>query len=191
MKKNKILLIILSLFIIIWTTYASWQAWGWVKWIWETDQSNRFTDYSNNTLDYWIWYYLDTYTWLKWAAQDSWNYLQWATNTSYTEPTWNWSSYTYPSWRISSDYPAFKYCTDLWDWWRLPTKREIFSIITDVKPSWMSHCTALPFLLSSNNYWSSTVNARLTSYAWYGEFLSGTISNTTKKFNAMVLCIHD
>ena len=191
-KSKKIIFIFISLSVMIWATYAAttWKAWWWVKWIAENDQSTRFTDFTTNTSDYGTWYYLDTYTNLKWAAQDSWTGLVWSTNSSYTEPTWNWTSYTYPSWRTDTDYPAFKHCTDKWSGWRLPTKRELFSIMTDKKPDWMSYYTALPSITNSG-YWSSTTYDANTAGAWYGNFNGGYTYYYNKTNTNRILCIHD
>ena len=202
---KKILLLLLWILIIATTTYA-WKAWGWVKWIWEVDQSNRFTDYSTNTSDYGTWYYLDTYTWLKWQAQ-TWPYwLKWASGSTdswdsnyyanYEEPVWNWSSYTYnpPSWWVDTDYQAFKYCEWIWDHhWRLPTKNELFSIVIDVNSQKNSSgkYTQLPSITQSY-YWSSTAYANFSSYAWYGYFNYGTVGyNNKTSTDKYTICVHD
>ena len=196
MKKiTKILLLLLWILIISWTTYSTWQAWGWVNWIAKDEveqKANRFTDLSLNTADYWIWYYLDTYTWLKWAAQDSAANLRWALNRGYTEPTWNWTNYIYPTGNSESDYPAFVYCDDLWWWnnWRLPSRKELSSIITDAIPFWMTYYTALPSILQ-DEYWSSTSSNINSDRTWRGRFHEGYMLDNNKDDSKYALCIHD
>ncbi len=203
---KKILLLLLWILIIAGTTYA-WKAWGWVKWIWEVDQSNRFEDHSSDNT-YWTWYYLDTYTQLKWQAQTwpywlkwaSWSTDSWDDNyyANYPEPVWDWSSYTYnpPSWWVDTDYQAFKYCESLWGWnkwWRLPTKKELFSIITDINSeknsSWKY--TQLPSI-TQGGCWSSTASAFYSSNAWYGNFGHGYVYFFVKYYTSIyTICVHD
>jgi len=166
--------------------------------------------YSTKTLDWVAWYYIQSCTNLKWATNKVWSLtttedfsdnpatewqavLQWAVNTdnaTYPEPIWNWTQYIYGAGRTSTDYPAFKYCSDMWAWWRLPTKNELTSLFTIVMPSWMSYYTALP-AISTYNYWSSTVNRNSTTDAWRSYFDYGHMSNGFKTNTNRVICIHD
>ncbi len=204
-KTTKLLLLLIWILIIAGTTYATWKAWGWVKWISETaneQKADRFTDFSWNTVDYWTWYYLDTYTWLKWAAQDSGVSLKWASGsrdswddnyyTYYPEPVWDGSSYTYnpPNLWVDTDYQAHKFCEGLWDGhWRLPTKNEMYSIMTYEKTSGMPYYTALESI-TNYNLWSSTVGASIY-YANGWSFNIGNLNYGQKDRARRVLCIHD
>ena len=218
MKINKkIIFILLGLFLIVWITYASWwKAWGGVKWIGENDQSQRFEAHTWTLLDWVTWYYIDTYTWLKWQAYDSdksWynaiddtgsGDLAWTASSFYIEPTWNGSNYirtyeTTEDWWHSiwstiewddTDYPAFSYCVNLWPGWRLPTKREIFSIMTDSTTNDDWKYTALPSI-TDTLYWSSTDNAGSNYSAWTGYFTTGATVYFSETSKHRVLCIHD
>ena len=124
----------------------------------------------------------------KWQAKPTWT-AQWATNGSYTEPKWNEieKKYDYASlWRTEEDYPAFKHCTDLWSWWRLPTKIELESLIDkDVTTgARANHPWIAPFY-----YWSSTL--RTTTTAWYVMFINGTTNNSSKINPSFIVCIHE
>lgn len=214
MKLNKkILYVFWLLFIFVSVAYASlWKAWWWVKWISENsnDQAiNRFTNYTWDSLD-WVWYYLDTYTWLKWASVGSTYAINWVDSCStssssnnycvkYPEPEWNWTNYIYtlpPYWYQNENFfEAHKYCDNLWNWnwWRLPTKNEFISIMTD-DFIWTSWYTALPSIAWRNGYWSSSVSLNAwnwENFAWYADFTSGRVRNTYKYELKYAICVHD
>ena len=91
---------------------------------------------------------------------------------------------------MSLDF-THKYCESLWEWWRVPTKREFMSIITDIKPSGMDYYTAL-LSISSENYWSSITNIYSNKNAWgvnlnYGRLLGFYKDSETRD----TICIHD
>jgi hypothetical protein len=134
-------------------------------------------------------YYVQSCTWLKWEITSSTTTYEWATNTAYTEPSWDWTNYDYVSeWRVETDYPAFQYCTDKWPEWRLPTRKEMFSIMTDTKlnNNW-NYYTKLE-AITSLYYWSST---SYSAFAWIGYFWTGGLNYNTKTDSLKVLCIHD
>jgi len=135
-------------------------------------------------------YYIQSCTWLKWETMDSQIILQWSKNSIYIEPTWNWINYDYPKWRIETDYPAFKYCTDKWIWWRLPTKKEIFSIMTNVEKNSHNVFTKLESIYT-NHYWSSTVYSNDIQNARFGKFWAGYFIFNKKLSKFHVICIHD
>jgi len=163
MQMNKIIqrfLIVLWIWIVIWFSYV-WAASG-VLWISSTDDTNRFT--WPTTIDL-VSAYTDSYTGLKWEKSPAWWSKTWANANDYCSTLWSW-------------------------WWRLPTKKELFSIMTDTKPSWMSYYTALPSV-STTGYWSSTGHPYTTYYAWYGNFYYGYVDYSHKLNNKSVLCTHD
>jgi hypothetical protein len=137
-------------------------------------------------------YYVQSCTWLKWETTSSAGTYQWATNDAYTEPSWNWTSYDYASeWRVEADYPAFQYCTAKWTWWRLPTKKEILSIMSDTETNnnW-SYYTKLESI-TTENYWSSTFYAFTALRAWNSHFSSNSLGYPFRTDSHQVLCIHD
>jgi hypothetical protein len=168
MKKNKLLLISILLISIISTIYATshWQAWWWVTWIWEPGTTSRFT--WPTTID-WVSAYTDSFTWFNWqATQTSWD-VQW--------DGMNWAA-------------SFTHCTNLWWAWRLPTKEEMFSIMTDREVNWSGRYTKLESI-TDPSYWSSTPSPFDINYAWDGGFWSGTVVTNSKTYHRQVLCIHD
>ena len=211
MKKNKkiIIFILLSVFISISWVFAYnnnwfWLAWNWVKWIWS---SETWTWRYMQVTVWWVSAYLDTFTWLKWEANPTIGSSNpaWSSNTAYPEPVWDGTKYIRTrttisaSWYLTwttiltghTDYPAFALCVSKWAWWRLPTKRELFSIMTASKPTWMTYYTALPSI-TSPRYWSATMDRSNTTGAWYGYFYNGSTDNLTKTFtNSRSICIHD
>lgn len=162
---------------------------------------------SNKTLDGVTGYYIQSCNWLKWEANPTIGSSNpaWSSNTAYPEPVWDGTKYLRTrttisaSWYLTwttiltghTDYPAFALCVSKWAWWRLPTKRELFSIMTVSKPTWMTYYTALPSI-TSNYYWSATMYRDSTTYAWNGYFILGTTSIYTKTdtYNRSI-CIHD
>jgi len=83
----------------------------------------------------------------------------WSIDSYAKEPIWNKTTkkYTYPTWKTSEDYPLFKYCTSF-EWWRVPTKEELYSIRSWVKNINWAY-SILPnitpnYYVSSNIYWN-------------------------------------
>ena len=209
---KKILIGLITILITIWAVSAYypwfWIAWNGIKWIGHSETWKARFIYM--TWSDGIPVYYDTFINKKWATNKVWSLtttedfsdnpatewqavLQWAVNTdnaTYPEPIWNWTQYIYGAGRTSAHYPAFKYCSDMWAWWRLPTKNELTSLFTIVMPSWMSYYTALP-AISTYNYWSSTVNRNSTTDAWRSYFDYGHMSNGFKTNTNRVICIHD
>jgi hypothetical protein len=189
MNKKRIILTIsfTIMTIMFWSVYWVWLSWNWVKWIGESENINRF---NWPALFNGISSYKDTFTWLEWEADDWWLTHQWAVNNTYTEPVWNWSNYDYPIARVEWDYPAFKYCTDKWWLWRLPTRRDFFSIATKEEKNATWYNTLLPSF-TYPQYLSSTEVDFETDRVWYMTYywkLSDFNKNGT---NMRVICVHD
>ena len=107
---------------------------------------------------------------------------QWAKDNLYIEPTWDSDvqKYTYPTWK-AEDYPAFKYCTDLWIWWRLPTLDELRSLAQSNHP-W----------IILDIYWSSTPSATDINKASHLNFeYSHTHAYEIKINTNYVVCIQE
>ena len=210
MKKNKkiIIFILLTVFISISGVFAYnnnwfWLAWNWVKWIWS---SETWTWRYMQVSVWWVSAYLDTFTWLKWEQNPTTALTPaWSSSWAYAEPVWDgikyirtWTTIS-ASWYLTwttiltgdTDYPAFALCVSKWSWWRLPTKRELFSIMTVSKPSWMNYYTALPSV-TYTYYWSATMYRLSSTSAWYGPFLNANMNvNTKTNTGYRSICIHD
>jgi hypothetical protein len=141
-------------------------------------------------------YYIQWSTGLKWGTSGTGN-LKWANCNNYidcdvySEPIWNWTIYDYPNWKSASDYPAFKYCTDKWTGWRLPTKNELFNIIILKTKNSSGYSTYLPSI-TNDIYWSSTESDPDTKSAQCGLMGYGSVSNTYKlDIDLYTICVHD
>ena len=160
--------------------------------------------YKDDISLYWAWFYIQSNTCLKWGTQVSSTTLRLSKKKAFTEPTWDWTNYirTYDTtsegwdiiWTIilwtDIDYPAFSYCISQGSGWRLPTRRELSSIITDAIPSWMTHYTALPSILQ-DEYWSSTFYAGHPDKAWQVGFNIAHMWYFTEEDAEYILCVHD
>lgn len=91
------------------------------------------------------------------ASYVNWTWrVAWENCTNYKAPTWNGNDYVYPNGLSVNDYPAFKYCRDLWSTWRLPTvaewvsiKHSNYSAYPNINP--FLHPTITPWY----SYWTS------------------------------------
>jgi hypothetical protein len=96
--------------------------------------------------------------------------------------SWNSTFMSYSYATKLSQYPAFKACSDLWNWWRLPTKVELENLYAN-----SAKCSALG--LQSSRYWSSTEyyinNARVV---WMD---NGSTAVRIKAYSSHVVCIHN
>jgi hypothetical protein len=162
MKKNKLLLLISILFISI--ISITYAAWWWVKWIWESETVDRFW---TATIVDWVSAYTDSFTWFKWQATDT---------------SWAWM--TWPAWST--------HCTNLWWAWRLPTRKEIYSIMTDKEVNWAGKYTRLESIIA-DHYWTSTIKyVTPPDYKYFGIFREGGMAyNHHTAALYQVLCIHD
>jgi hypothetical protein len=141
------------------------------------------------------------YTWTPNSTSPSWtncNYQRenpsrstWEYNIPYDAWTHQyafrcWGNTTFASYDYDtklSQYPAFKACSDLWSWWRLPTKAEL-SVLHINKPT----CSTLG-LKDGEYYWSST---EYNSYNVLVMYMSDSLITTSFKTpNRYVVCVHD
>ena len=128
----------------------------------------------------------------KWQAKPITKIYQWAISgvgKMWPSPTWNWTWYTYSNWRTKEDYPAFKACTDLWAWWRLPTINELEWIADRTIPKMTKH----PWI-SATDYWTSSTSSSTSSTAWIVNFNINVIATKreiTRTNSIYVVCIHD
>ncbi len=142
---------------------------------------------------------LDTLTGLCWIKNMSLGgSLAWAINSSYPEPVFNIStkSYDWPSGRVDTDYPAFKYCNDLVlggrDDWRLPSKKELFSLIDQIGASGSTCITLEGFSFEDcidDYYWVNSEYNPSTSYAWEVGFDVGYDGTYDKASARYVTCV--
>jgi hypothetical protein len=191
--RNKVLLWIMGLTLIIaWTTGAVRKSSNWI-----TNPDASFeTRFTAETVS-WISAYKDNYTGLHWEANPSTGTFYWSGNNSYREPTWDGSNYTYPSWRVVGDYPAFKRCVDFWGEWRLPTIEELYTLVSYTGKNGNNAYTLHPNI--SNNtqgYWTANEYPTTTTYALYVSFATGVTASTTKNSSTtnnlrLVVCVHD
>ena len=138
-------------------------------------------------IDVWV----DDETWFIWQANPIWTGV-WARNVSYPEPEWDSveKKYIYKLW-TKREYPAFQACEKLGNWWRLPTKNELATLIdySNVKTSWPY---SIHPSITSNTYWSSTntdINSKVE--AWNVQFEYGFINYLNKWDSYSILCIND
>ena len=71
--------------------------------------------------------------------------------------------------------------------WRLPTRKELLSLISDIKTRPCIKTSSL--VCASSGYWSSTTFANYTSYAWSVHFSSGSVYHHDKSYNYYVRCV--
>ena len=115
-----------------------------------------------------------------------------AENETYTDPKTNltWQVQTNPtkmSWQEAMDY-----CQDLtlggFDDWRLPTIRELLSIVDYKSYNPAIDTDIFPDTVSSY-YWSSTTYAHLTNYAWLVNFSIGYDTFSNKSYSYYVRAV--
>jgi hypothetical protein len=87
---------------------------------------------------------------------------------------------------------ALTYCEDTltlagYSDWRLPSRRELVSIVDHGTIGPCIDSTSFPNTLSF--YWSSTSSAYFTSYAWYVHFYHGYVDSYPKSYNHYVRCV--
>ena len=71
--------------------------------------------------------------------------------------------------------------------WRLPTRKELFSLVDGEK--YNPCCKTDKLNCVSSYYWSSTTYAFNTSSAWLVNFSYGSVSNGNKSVNVYVRCV--
>ena len=155
-------------------------------WVKDPNSKIRFT------WPYLIWNisaYKDSILWKKWESIDLSDTIRWANDESNIEPVWNWYEYEYFNLE-ERDYPAFKYCTDKWAWWRMPTKKELFSLMTDLEKNSNNYFTQLNSI-SNDTYWSSSSFSDNKNLVWYWDFNNSNVISSVKNYKRHVLCIHD
>ena len=83
---------------------------------------------------------------------------------------------------------ATNYAKSLGDGWRLPTIKELASL---VDYSVLNPAISEPFVHCTETavYWSSTTYADYTSYAWYVYFHNGYVDNSYKANSYYVRCV--
>ena len=165
-----------------------------------------------NQTQYYIKCQLGLPTWSKWQALKSpvlpnwvpqkslkWANCSWANCSSFGSPVWNNTrqNYDYPLGKTEDDYPLFKNCANLWWWWKVPTKNDLLTILTNpginsgrvVDGHW--HYWESSYLNSiyyNSNYWSANGAGR---YATYFHFATGRVYGHTKGYSYRSICVHD
>ena len=83
---------------------------------------------------------------------------------------------------------AMEYASSLGDRWRLPTIKELISLIdfTTHNPA----CSKIEDCRSSY-YWSSSPYAIYSSYAWNINFYNGNVGNYNKGYHYYARCVRD
>ena len=129
------------------TTDSSWACYvkcnDWYDWWW---------DFCAEVIS-WQKVWTDPNTWYNWELNQSKEIREWAKCKyykessedindcrNYPEPIWDKDKgwYTYLDWKTEKNYPAFKHCTDLWAWWKLPTSEELETLMGHPEHSWSS-----------------------------------------------------
>ena len=82
---------------------------------------------------------------------------------------------------------AKEYAKSLEDGWRLPTDKEIESIIDRSK---YEPATDIPEIVSTY-YWSSTEYAYNTGFAWRVSLIDGYVAALNKTLSYQVVCVRD
>lgn len=132
--------------------------------------------------------YFDTETSYYWDFSESNKFFTWSLKKLFDAPIWDWKKYTFSEWRKISDYPAFEYCLEKGEWWKLPSKSELENIIWSRKnKSWFN--TDLESVVSSE-YWTSDISWSWKR-VWVSKFIRDRMSVDDKTDLNKVLCINN
>lgn len=157
--KKIILILFISFFSFLWVFAAEWFAWNWKKWVSSPDDLNRLLDVWNIS---WVDSYRDSFTWLYWEKN--------------------------PSSIIMSHQDAKDHCKEKWDWWRLPSIRELNTIVTykekNENNSYTFHKSIVP-----NFYWSNTYYLDNESFAFYVYFETWNVNFSNLNDLQYVICV--
>lgn len=85
---------------------------------------------------------------------------------------------------------ALAYCSGLGAGWRLPTAKELLSIVDDSRTSPAINMTAFPNC-PSEKFWTNTVSSGDTSKYWTINFTDGSSEVLATSSSARVRCITD
>jgi len=92
---------------------------------------------------------------------------------------------------------ALAYCESLsyggYSNWRLPSKKELLSLVNFGVASPVSDFPEMPAALPGPSpslwFWTSSTSVGATSFAWYVDFYSGYVFNTNKPDVAYTRCV--
>ena len=85
---------------------------------------------------------------------------------------------------------AVVFAARLGKYWRLPTIKELISLVEYKKVDPAINTELFPDCHSAY-YWSSTTDASYTDYAWYVDFDDGYIDNGDKTHHYYVRCVRE
>ena len=141
--------------------------------------------------EYFVQCLADRTDWIKWEYLNPSNQVkkQFKISNTAWEPSWDWSKYNYVGIWWSNEYPAFTYCTDKWENWRLPTWAEMQSIVLSSWWSWYEWHTNLESIYGSTGYFSWTEYDSI--YAMEGRFYFWNYTYNNKTSSLYIICVHD
>lgn len=159
---KKIIMLFIMFFIIIKSVnWLSLTGSLW-RWISEPDIRGRFSKIE--VID-WVRAYKDNFTWLYWE-------------TNLSNSNMNYES-------------AVNYCESKWDWWRIPSIRELQTIITyklkNSKGAYSHHLSILPGIYWSNTFYD--LNNKNSVFNWY--FNDWWINSNPVSNSYNVICVHN
>lgn len=122
----------------------------------------------------------DSNTGLIWQKEDDGNTYNWYQATGEVNSSYNPSGGSYKN-----------VCGELGAGWRLPTKKELMSIVDYSKPYPGPTINPIFTNTKQSKYWSSTTLASYLTSAWYVRFDDGTVGDGGKYGAMSVRCVSD
>ena len=154
-----------------------------------------------NLIDWKLWtqdsYYLDSVTWLAWQTEIK-EWLAWAKSNDHRQPVWDWTEYSYPAWD-KSEYPAFEYCRSLGSKWRVPTIKELVTLVNFEGFNdnwWQSFHPGISYIAEKQeNSWINSLEEYYykdkPNQSSYVNFMIWDINAREKNIPRNILCVHD
>ena len=142
------------------------------------DDSERFLGVAE--LD-WAQAIYDTKEKIFWENVTSPKTMQWSTAEKWVEPILADEGYVFTVEQTLLDSPAFSYCLDKWEGWRLPLKKEMSTLVDD-SSSLVS--------ITESLYWTWE-QVGDTNTSWIADFGKWEMRESTTDDEVYVVCVHN